>query len=208
MCTFRTFGSLQGKRDLTKIFGTNDTALWPKYRKLSKLVTSRIREPKKDYFSPKISDSQGSPSNMWKTRNTVLGKTSKSTFVAMVESENQQLTDKTETTSAFNGHFTSVGPLLASKIAGKFNDDTAHFIPSYEESDKSKFKPVSKQHVLTALRGLKDSKLPGPDRIPAKILKKAVELICDPLKIIFNKPLTKLSECSSIFSTQYTSSWF
>ena len=69
------------------------------------------------------------------------------------------------------------------------NDDPTRFIPSNEESVKFKFKPVTKQYVLTALRGLKDSKSPGPDRIPAKILKDAAELICDPLKIIFNESL-------------------
>ena len=58
-----------------------------------------------------------------------------------------------------------------------------------EESVKFQFKPVTKQYVLTALRGLKDSKSPGPDRTQAKILKDAAELIFDPLKIIFNESL-------------------
>ena len=126
---------------------------------------------------------------MWKTINTVLGKKSKTTSVAMVEFENKQLTDKKEITSAFNRHFTNVGPTSASKIEGKLNDDPNCFIPSNEEFVKFNFKPVTKQYVLTALRGLKDSKSPGPDRIPAKILKDAAELICDPLKIIFNESL-------------------
>ena len=85
---------LMRKRDQTKRLATNDIALWPKYKKLRNLVTSRIREAIKDYFSQKISDSQGNPSKMWKTINTVLGKTSKTTSVAMVEFENKQLTDK------------------------------------------------------------------------------------------------------------------
>ena len=82
------------KRDRTKRFATNDIAFWPKYKKLPSLVTSRIRETIKDYFSQKISDGQGNPSKMWKTINTVLGKTSKTTSVTMVEFENKQLTDK------------------------------------------------------------------------------------------------------------------
>ena len=82
-----------------------------------------------------------------------------------------------------------MGPSFAGKIEGRLNDDPTRFIPSNEESVKFKFKPVTKQFVLTALRGLKDSKSPGPDRIPAKILKDAAELICDPLKIIFNESL-------------------
>ena len=80
---------------------------------------------------------------MEKTINTVLGKTSKTTSVAMVEFENKQLTDKKEITSAFNRHFTNVGPSLAGKIEGKLNDDPTRFIPSNEESVKFKFKPVT-----------------------------------------------------------------
>ena len=120
------------KRDLTKRLATNDIALWPKYKKLRNLVTSRIREAIKDYFTQKISDSQGNPSKMWKTINTVLGKTSKTTSVTMVEFENKQITDKKEITSAFNRHFTSVGPSLAGKIESKLNDDPTRFIPSNE----------------------------------------------------------------------------
>ena len=148
------------------------------------LVTFRIREAVQDYYSQKISDSQGNPSKMWKTTNTIQGKTRKATSVAMVGFENKQLTDKKEITSAFNRLFTSVGPSLGGKLEGKLNDDPTRFIPSNEESVKFKFKPVTKQYVLTALRGLKDSKSPGLDSIPAKILKDAAELICDPLKVI------------------------
>ena len=133
---------LMRKRDLTKRFATNDIALWPKCKKLRNLVTSRIREAINDYFSQKISGSQGNPSKMWKTINTVLNKTSKTTSVTMVEFENKQLTDKKEITPAFNRYFTSVGPSLAGKIEGKLNDDPTRFIPSNEESVKLNSSPL------------------------------------------------------------------
>ena len=68
-----------------------------------------------------------------------------------------------------------MGPLLAEKIEGKLIDDPFRFIPSNEEVVELIFKPVTKQNILTALRGLKDSKSPGPDSIPAKILRDAAE---------------------------------
>ena len=82
------------QRDQTKILVTKDIALRPKYKKLCNLVTYRIREAVKEYYSQKISDNQGNPSKKWKTINTVLGKTSKTTAVTMVEFESKQLTDK------------------------------------------------------------------------------------------------------------------
>ena len=107
----------------------------------------------------------------------------------MVEFESKQQTDKKEMTSAFKRHFTSVVPLLAGNIEGKLNDDPTRFISSNEEPVKFKFEPITKQYVLTTLRGLKDSKSPGPDRIPVKILTDVAELISEPLKIIFNESL-------------------
>ena len=114
----------------------------------------------------------------------------KTISVSMVGFENKQITDKKkEIASAFNGHFISVGPSLAGKIEGELNDDPTSFIPSNEMSVTFEFKPVTKQCVLTAIRGLKDSKSPGPDRFPAKILKDAEELTSNPLKTIFNESL-------------------
>ena len=117
-------------------------------------MTYRIRKAVKEHYSQKISDSQGNPSKLWKTINTVLGKTSKTTAVTMVGFESKQLTDNKEITSAFDRHFTSVGLLLAGNIEGKLNDDPTRFISSNEESVKFEFEPITKQYVLTALRGL------------------------------------------------------
>ena len=86
--------AIMRNRDLIKRLVIKDIALWSKYKNLRNHVTSSIREAVKDYFSRKISENQGNPSKMWKTINTVLGKTPKTTSVAMVEFENKQLTDK------------------------------------------------------------------------------------------------------------------
>ena len=69
------------------------------------------------------------------------------------------------------------------------NDDAARSIPSCEEVAEFKCKPVAKQNIHTSLRGLKDSKSPGPDRILAKILREVAELMCPPRKTIFNELL-------------------
>ena len=82
-----------------------------------------------------------------------------------------------------------MSPSLAGKIEGELNDDPTSFIPSNEMSVTFEFKLVTEQCVLTAIRGLKDSKSPGPDRFPAKILNDAEELTSNPLKTIFNESL-------------------
>ena len=57
---------LMRKRDLTKRLATNDMALWPKYKKLRNLVTSRICEAIKDYFSQIFRKAKATPGKFGK----------------------------------------------------------------------------------------------------------------------------------------------
>ena len=128
---------------------------------------------------------------MWKTINEMLGKTTKSTSVPLIEQESRQITDKKEIVSAFNEHFVNVGHSLAEKIEHKSTDDPTQFLHVIDRSTRFKFKSVTKHWVLTVLKGIKEAKASGPDKIPAKILKGAAELICVPLALIFNQSLWK-----------------
>ena len=82
-----------------------------------------------------------------------------------------------------------MGHSLASKIEVKSKDDPTQYLTDIETSARFRFKSVTKHWVLTALKGLKESKSSGPDKIHAKVLKDAAELICVPLAIIFNESL-------------------
>ena len=126
---------------------------------------------------------------MWNTINVVLGKTTGSTSVPFIEQEGKQITDKEETASAFNEHFINMGHSLASKIEITSKDDPMQYLPAIEKSARFKFKSITKHWVPTALKGLKESKSPGPNKILAKVLKDAADLICVPLAIIFNESL-------------------
>ena len=82
-----------------------------------------MREAVKEYYAKQIIENQSNPSKMWKTINVVLGKTTRSTSIPLVEHEGKQITDKEEIVSAFNEHFINVGHSLASKIEVKSKDD-------------------------------------------------------------------------------------
>ena len=51
------------------------------------------------------------------------------------------------------------------------------------------FKHVEVSYVKQEVNKLKTSKSPGPDKIPIKILKDAVEIVSGPLTTIFNRSL-------------------
>ena len=128
---------------------------------------------------------------MWKTINEVLGKTSKSTSMPLIKHEGRQITDKKEMLFEFNEHFVNVGHSLVEKIEDKSTDDPTQFFHVIDRFTKSKFKSVTKHWVLTSFKGIKEARASGPDKIPAKILKGAAELIWVPLALIFNESLWK-----------------
>ena len=148
-----------------------------------------MREAVKEYYAKQIIENQNNTSKMWKTIDVVLGKTTRSTSVPLIEHEGKQITDKEELVSVFNEQFINLGPSLASKIEVKSKDDPTQYLRDIETSAKSSFKSVTKHWVLTALKALKESKSSRPDKIPAKVLKDTAELISVPLSIIFNESL-------------------
>ena len=56
---------------------------------------------------------------------------------------------------------------------------------------KFQFTQIDTNYIKKAVMALKKSKSPGPDKIPTKLLKDAIETICQPLAIVFNASLEK-----------------
>ena len=65
---------------------------------------------------------------------------------------------------------------------------------------KFSFKHVEVSYVKQEINKLKTSKSPGPDKIPIKILKDAVEIVSGPLTTIFNRSLDLLQASLSFKS--------
>ena len=145
-----------------------------------------MREAVKDYFAKQFIKNQNNPSKMWKTIFEVLEKINRSTAVPLIEHEERQITDKEDIFSAFNDHFVNLGYSLADKIEVQSTDDPTKFLHVIVKSARLKFKSVAKHWVLAALKGLKESKSPGPDKFSAKVLNDVIELICMLLAIILN----------------------
>ena len=83
----------------------------------------------------------------------------------------------------------SSGYSLTDKIEVQSTDDPTKFLHVIAKSARIKFTSVAKYWILAALKGLKESKSPGPDKISAMVLKDVVELICVLLALTFNESL-------------------
>ena len=97
-----------------------------------------------------------------------------------------------EIAEAFNEHFVTIGPKLASKIEAPTDADPMAYVRNVVKDKrlpKFLFKHVEVSYVKQEINKLKTSKSPGPDKIPIKILKDAVEIVSGPLTKIFNRSL-------------------
>ena len=129
---------------------------------------------------------------MWRTINKVLNKDAPSTSFTAVNFQGQRLDRPNEIAEAFNKHFVTIGPKLASNIEQKPDDNPLKYLGEINEnSPKFNFKQVDARYVKKAVMGLKNSKSPGPDKFPTKLLRDAIEYICQPLAMIFNASLEK-----------------
>ena len=120
---------------------------------------------------------------MWRNINQLIGKTSKTTKITSVKTNDVILTNKLDISETFNNYFSNIGKELSSQIP--------HSNKGFEEYIEPKnvvfeFKPLSTNDVTTALNKLKVSKSSGPDKMSTKILKDANEVCVPYLTYIFN----------------------
>ena len=94
-----------------------------------------------------------------------------------------------------NEYFTSIGPNLATQVAGTDIEPE-----SYVDGSESTFvfKSININEVYNMLSNLKTSKSFGPDKIPARLLKDSCYSIAPFLTKIFNASLT-----SSVFPQEW-----
>ena len=126
---------------------------------------------------------------MWKTINKVLSKCKTSAPLNSVTLNGRAYVRPDEIAEAFNEHFVTVGPKLASKIEAHTDADPMAYVRDvvkHKCPPKFLFKHFEVSHIKQEINKLKTSKLPGPDKIPIKILKDAVEIVNGPLTTIFN----------------------
>ena len=79
------------------------------------LEKGRCRNCVQQYYHAIIEENSNDPKEMWRTINKVLNKDSPSSFSA-VNFQGQRLDRPNEIAEAFNEHFVTIGPKLASNI--------------------------------------------------------------------------------------------
>ena len=180
------------ERDQLKTRAIKDNTLWPRYKVLRNKGTYELRNCVRQYYHTIIEENSNDPKEMWRTINEVLNKDSPSSSISAMNFQGQRLDRPNEIPEAFNEHLLTIGPKLASGIEQKLDDDPLkHLEENNEHSPKFQFKQVDASYVRKAVMCLKNTKSPGPDKIPTKLLRGAIEYICRPLAMVFNASLEK-----------------
>ena len=148
---------------------------------------------------------------MWKSVNKILNKDKTRTFPSSVTYKGQNLENPREISEAFNDHFLTIGPKLASEIQSETTDDPLQYLSAEIPFDTPPFvfQRIDENLVKREINRLKCSKSPGHDQIPVKVIKDAVEIVSKPLAKIFNSSMEegifpdiwKLAMVTPIFKT-------
>ena len=169
-----------------------DHNLWPRYKKLRNKVTSELRKGVQDYYHNLIEENSGNLKAMWKTMNKVLNKCKTSDPLNSVTLNGRKYVRPDEIAEAFNEHFLTIGPKLASRIGAPTDADAMAYVLDVVKdifSPKFLFKHIEESYIKQEINKLKTSKSPGQDKIPIRILKDAVTIISGTLTTIFNRSL-------------------
>ena len=164
------------------------------YQTFRNRINTEIRKNKSSYFREKIAECNiNDPKNTLKLINSLMGRNNKSNHTKEIKINDQVLSKNDETSEAFNDFFINIGPRLASDFdvtrLSSNNVNTYLKLPD-SNSPSFHFTHIPVENVLMTLRYLKVSKSAGTDKIPAKMLRVAADVIAPSLTFIFNLSLS------------------
>ena len=127
----------------------------------------------------------------WKLINSLMSHNSKSNRIKEIKVDDQIISNNNKVAEAFNDYFINIGPKSATDVT-RLSPNNVNTYLKLPDSDSPSFHftytPV--ENVLTTLRYLKVSKSTGTDKIPAKMLRIAADVIVPSLTFIFNLSLS------------------
>ena len=144
---------------------------------------------KREYFSEKITQSQGDLKKTWKTINQVINKKSNTTVVPNLTVEGQTIWGNKAIASSMNEYFCSIGNKLSEKIPNKANPLLSGEYPFEIPPLSFSFSAIMADKLSSTLNKMKTSHGSGHDGIASFYLKIALPVVGGSLCDLFNKSL-------------------
>jgi len=89
----------------------------------------------------------------------------------------------------FNNHFATIGPKLASNIDSSNSDGYQKYLTGTDK--RFQLRPTSANKVLSLLNHPNKSKAAGLDKVSARLIWECADLICIPIRDIFNQSVSQ-----------------
>lgn len=174
------------KKQATK---TSDPQAWVDFKQLRNTVNNEIKTAKTTYFREKIENNKGNPKALWKTINSLSGRTkTKSGIINEIKFENSVFSNPKDISEILNCFFSEVGGKLSSELARsttKYSD----FLEQVEA--RFSLQPITVDFVIDFLNKMSADKTTGLDNIPSRLLKEATPVIAPSITNIINKSLSQ-----------------
>ena len=160
------------------------------YKNYKNVLYRYLKEAEDSYYLGKISDKQNGIIFFWKSfGKTINNKKNKSNHrLQKLFINGHEITDDVEIANELNNYFSEIGEKLSSNIRPTGIDFTSYLKKKINE--KFFLAPVMEQEVRGELSILNHKKSPGPDSIPAKLIKEWATQFSTPLTLLYNKSIT------------------
>ena len=167
---------------------------WSKYQNLRNRVNLEMKLAKSHFYQCEFQNCCRSSDlkKTWALINSLSGKKNKSSDINEILVNNNTISDPTAIAESFNDYFVNIGPKLASEASREFEEEGLpnNCRRSFSITNSSFcFLEISIENVSMTLRNLQINKSTGLDKIPAKILKLASDIIAPSRTYIFNLSL-------------------
>ena len=162
---------------------------WTLFKTRRNLVNSKIRLAKQAYYQNSFNEYMGDSRKTWQTINELTSRKSGKKSVTSLKVNGVSITNPTVLSTQFNNHFATIGSKLASNIDSSNSDGYQKYLTG--TSKRFQLRPTNTNEVLLLLNNLNKSKAAGLDKISARLIRECADLICIPIRDIFNQSISQ-----------------
>ena len=179
------------ERDVLKLKAScsNTPADWLNYKKCRNSVNTEIKNAKESYYKKAFHDNAGNSRATWRIANELSARKLKSSNIKEINNNGNSIVDAQKLAEAFNEHFASVGPRLASAIPDESRSHLEYLDFISNNANLFELKQTNITTVYSLVSKLSKSKATGLDSISARLLCECADLIACSLCSIFNRSI-------------------
>ena len=172
------------------------------YKTKRNMVTSQLRNAKKEYFNDFFEEHQNNIKETWKGIRNLINVSKKSTTNINKLMENgKEITNPMEMADILNRFYVNIGKTVEEKIP-KCKKTFLHYL-----TDRNAYNivinPCTNEEIKIYISNMNVSKATGPNSIPTNLLKHFTDELIEPLVTIINKSLIEgifpdILKCASV----------